>query len=280
MSLLDKFYYFNRLPVEIQDMVWDFYRRRQGLRHYLTAYGQKSSSKPKRLYAALDPGTNRFIRTYGSSQIRFSKWPVRHPAVGEEDSVIRLVGSYAAPDPGIYGRSIITAKGVEWWKTRQALQIRINFHKDLVVIDGKDSGRCLNPLWTTVLSSQRPLADDHWIYRVRYLALQLGPTSSLDLASEDVLSEMKELQTLYLVTYRSPDCVFGTSPRDWKGFDKNLMDEHNFFPFAEFKRIHLLHPKHRQCLCESNDNAAVDMMDDLSDVLDPRVNIKIMVDPY
>ncbi|KAI1412545.1 hypothetical protein F5Y13DRAFT_190141 [Hypoxylon sp. FL1857] len=284
MSLLTKFQYFPILPREIQDMIWDFYRDQRGLRHYITIFGNV------RFYASIDIDTNKFLRTYiaGTRVKKNLRWPLNGPISEKEFEVIRLRGKeHRIPEPGNPAKSIITATGIErvLWDKRGDLYVRARLESDLIFVDGGDPRMLLRSIsylnWGTL-----SVEDTHWFRRVRHLAIQLRPNQRvLDEASAEVITSLRNLENLYLVVYRDPQCVYG-APRNWRYFNKDLMDEYNFLPFEVFNK---LHPKHRgkRCRCGTTASGAEDIQDDLEgalcdyrDIKDCDVDIRIVVDPY
>ncbi|KAI2465744.1 hypothetical protein F4781DRAFT_13315 [Annulohypoxylon bovei var. microspora] len=251
---MPSFKYFLKLPVELQYMIWDCYRNQRGLRHYLMLAKIPTNV---RFYACINIDIDKFVYSYRGNKPRKQqlRWPPSHPASGEEFEVIRLVGHYRTPELDIAARSIVAtnSKDIETWakKALNSLFLRINFAKDLVFVDGGDTGMCLRPISNLLVGFQQFLliaSNDHWFQRVRHLAIQLKQNQThLDYYSLQAINLLSKLENLYLVVYRDPDCSYG-APRSWRHFDKALMDEYNFFPYDDFCRLHP-HYDDRHCKC-------------------------------
>ncbi|OTA97878.1 hypothetical protein M434DRAFT_372725 [Hypoxylon sp. CO27-5] len=286
MSSLTKFQYFLDLPRELQDMIWDFYRNQRGPRHYITVFGGK------RFYASIDIDTNQFMHTYVNAMTAARKsklrWPKGHAVSAKEFKTIHLIGQHSVPEAGNFAKSIVTTKEKEraLWQKRQGLHIRCRFEDDVIFIDGSDSNICLRPM-SHLNQSELSLEYDHWLRRVKHLAIQLRPVqSSLDGPSKNMIASLSELKNLYLVLYRDPQCVYG-APRNWRYFKKDAMDEHNFIPFEIFNQLHAEHPG-KECRCEKTATGAriirISMRRAIcgyqGHVRGHDVDIKIVVDPY
>ncbi|KAI0842796.1 hypothetical protein F5Y06DRAFT_304491 [Hypoxylon sp. FL0890] len=287
MSLLTKFHYFLDLPVELQEMIWDFYRNQRGVRHYLTLLDNE------RFYACIDIDNNTFMNTYVNSnrvaQKANLRWPRHHPASGKEFEIVGLIGRHRIPEPGSFAKSINTTKDRERasWGKRRDLRIRIRLENDLVFVDAMDSWVCLRPLSSLGVGRfNLSLRYNHWFRSVRHLAIQLRALqSNLDIPSTAEIESLWKLENLYLVVYRDPQCVYGP-PRHWRYFKKDFMDEYNFLPFETFNQ---LHPRHmdKECRCTKTANDAKQIQNLLREAIhdyrgfdDRGIVIKIVVDPY
>ncbi|KAI0148081.1 hypothetical protein F4776DRAFT_660253 [Hypoxylon sp. NC0597] len=286
MSRLTKFQYFPDLPRELQNIIWDFYRNQRGLRHYITVLGNQ------RFYASIDIDTNQFMHTYVSALTAAnqanSRWPESHPASKKKFNIINLIGQHGVPEAGSFAKSIVTTKEKELalWTKRHSLHIRCRFEDDVFFFDGSDTGICLRPM-SHLSKSTLLLEPNHWLRKVRHLAIQLRPVqSNLDNQSKHVIVTLPKLKNLYLVVYRDPQCVYG-APRNWRHFKKDMMDEHNFLPFETFSQLHAEHPG-KKCICAKMATGAESVQRRMRRVISGlrglvrrhHVDIKIVVDPY
>ncbi|KAI1428048.1 hypothetical protein F5Y12DRAFT_70775 [Xylaria sp. FL1777] len=269
------FHLFNRLPREIQDMVWRLHRERRGIRHYLT-----ESQPATRHYAAIDIETNLFAQTLLTKRVANTFWDENdRPIRGESDAKIQLIGVNYVSQPGDFAKSVSTAKYPVTWRKVSRPQIRINYTTDVVVLEGVFV--CLRPVfrlqhalpiqWTDLLH--------HWLRNVQYLAVNAG---SCRMGIQTRIATLPALEQVYLVIYRDPECRYG-APRHWRNFDKSLLDTHNFLPFDDFVN---LHPSNAniECDCETNDFRALEVRAAFRraflDEGQPNMSISIVADPY
>ncbi|KAI0007456.1 hypothetical protein F4779DRAFT_642984 [Xylariaceae sp. FL0662B] len=270
MSSSQKFQYFPRLPVELQLMIWEFYRKQAGIRHYMGV-----NTKNERLYAAMDTEGNRFVNTYATINAPETRWPRSHPAAGEESQKIRLIGRHFVPDPGDEAKSLVTARHTELWNQRQALFLRIHFDKDLVFLDG-GGGSWDRPL-SNLNGREWNLLNSRWFFEVRHLAIQV-PQRGLAVYAMGQVIAMQYLKSIHLVGYRDPY----RAPRTWSQFRKDLLDEYKFLPVEDFIR---LHPNRQniQCQCHKDAEIVNKIAGELRTFLGRSgkvVDVRSVVDPY
>ncbi len=268
------FHLFNKLPREIQDMIWKLHREHRGIRHYLT-----ESPQTTRHYAAIDIETNLFARTLLTKRTASIFWDENdRPTKGESDAKIRLIGVNSVSEPGDFAKSVATANYPTTWRKVSQPHIRINYKTDVVVLEGVFV--CLRPVFSLQHALPIGLMDlvGHWLANVHFLAVNVA---SCRMGVERGIAALPALEHLYLVVYRDPECRHG-APRKWRHFEKSLLDAHNFLPLHDFIS---LHPKNnRQCDCEFNDFRALEARATFRKAFalegKPNMSISIVADPY
>ncbi|KAI1390330.1 uncharacterized protein F4822DRAFT_232927 [Hypoxylon trugodes] len=208
-----------------------------------------------------------------------------HPASGEEGEMVPLMLTYV-PKGGDPAKSIITAKDKEWWTCKKHYtSVRINFRKDLIVFDGEKTRSSLGYL-SPFNWHFRQLDGLHWFKRVRHLAIQLRPCQ-LRLDDEAVMEieSMPELETILVVVYRDPNCIYG-APRTWRTFHKGLMDEYNYISYETFEKHHPQNKKFRCACCKFGDSARFiqrylkDRIGSYWNYVCEDVDFRVVADPY
>ncbi|KAI1290520.1 hypothetical protein F5Y03DRAFT_62933 [Xylaria venustula] len=265
------------LSPEIQNRIQELRRQRGGIRHYLT-----ESEGSIRHYGAIDIETNLFAETYITRGDARRFWDMNgRPIRGETDSRIRLIGINYFAMPGGLATSVVTANFTlnSPWCFKSAPNIRINYNKDVVVMEGMYN--CLIPAFN--LRKRLPFSRSdlagHWLENVQLLAVH---TSSIPRTVDRTIAALPMLLHLYLLVHRDPQCVYG-APRTWPDFSPSLLEQRKFLPFHHFAALHPRNPSVR-CDCEVDAYRSHEMERILRRALlhfdKSYVKITIVADPY
>ncbi|RYP40026.1 hypothetical protein DL768_010678 [Monosporascus sp. mg162] len=250
MESAGKFYLFSQLPAEIQLQIWKLHKEHKPkLRHTLVQdfYG-------RRTYEAFDVKQHVYVNTLTIRQPgERAGDAIVHPEAGEEITKVQLMNVKCWT--GHYGTCALAEGAPGPPRVCPAIQkpsvdVAVNFELDTVVIsDCVNPGGWFTPLLALPEQCDRrdatTLTDEHWIFRVQTLALNLGPTHAEDLhcPSTHFLSRMACLKTLYLFRYLPP-CGCGP-PGQWNGFNMDMLDENGFLDAEDAVRIHALNCRRR-----------------------------------
>ncbi|KAK7954715.1 hypothetical protein PG988_015409 [Apiospora saccharicola] len=167
---LDHFHLFPKLAIELQLMIWSFWRQDQPiLRHYMSLFHDT------RFYAAFDPSTKTFVRTTARSadseeddpldpmehKIRFTNQI--QTVVGQQKSVLSVV---------LRSHSRYDEVGYQHLKPAFAW---VNFEKDFFNIENinhRVDGRFRFLMHNIGAKIPKPLAPDHWASRIQTLTMR------------------------------------------------------------------------------------------------------------
>lgn len=211
-----EFHLFPKLPAELQLLVWKAWREDQPvIRHYF------SLEAGGRVYAASDLETPGLITTAARSaepgsndpidpeeyKIRFTNGVT---TIGGTDTVARLTKVLNAGNA--YGKGSLVKPAYTW----------VNFEKDIFIINNTTynyGGRLRFLLRGIGAKFPAELSSNHWATRIQKLALRVQdawqrarePCGRIDELDGKIISKMKALKTIYIITARNPH----ERPVDW-----------------------------------------------------------------
>ncbi|RYP11710.1 hypothetical protein DL767_011031 [Monosporascus sp. MG133] len=252
MSLLKNFRLFPSLPVEIQLAIWKIHKdNKKKIRHKLIQdfFG-------RRTYDAFEVKGHAYVNTLTTRNPgEQNGTAIVHPDAGEEISRAQLtnVKCWTGHDGASALDRLDNKDEAEprTWRTIQgpSAYISMNFEFDVVVLtDCISPGSWYTPLLPFPVQDSRrdagALTDDHWIFKVQTLALNMGPTEAehLQCSSTHFLSRMTSLKTLYVFRYFTCSCG---PPRKWRGFDLEMLDDNGFLSAEDAVRIHSMNCRRR-----------------------------------
>ncbi|KAI8628379.1 hypothetical protein F5Y19DRAFT_486056 [Xylariaceae sp. FL1651] len=202
---LDKFHLFTELPLELQLLVWKFWREgRPVIHHYLFV------SPKGRCYAALDTKRDKFIHT----TTQCAKTEVRHgTSLNPMEYKIRFTNSvwmitdYQCVD--FLVNMVCNAR--EFWPyfwgegEKGTLYTWVNFEKDIFFVGSnyRWPGQLRFLFYRIGGKLPQAIKDDHWALRIQQLAMYVSDKDSLCELDRRAFSQLKHLRKVFLIVHKA-----------------------------------------------------------------------------
>ncbi|KAK8001633.1 hypothetical protein PG991_013855 [Apiospora marii] len=171
MPPLDHFHVFPNLPIELQLMIWSFWRADQPvLRHYMSLFNDT------RFYAALDSSTKMFVRTASrsvASEQNDPLDPMEHK-IRFTNRIQTILGQHGNPLSVVLRPYSYSNVAVRYRQLAPAFAW-VNFEKDIFNIENINhrlDGRFRFLMHNIGVKIPKPLAPNHWASRIQTLTLR------------------------------------------------------------------------------------------------------------